>query len=239
MNEQPKRARSAPKVVKRGKFITLEGGEGSGKTTLSHRLQKDINRYLKSSERECLLMREPGGLYGDKDSVCDRLRSILRYPPKYELLGDEAELFLFVAAQSQSIFRIIEPALAKGDWVICDRFCDSTLCYQGYGRRQKKGHFNLVKSCWKRVLERQTPDLTLLLDLDPALGLQRTRRVNVQADRIEAEALGFHQQVRRGYKILWAKYPDRIKLINAIQDLQEVNKTALDLIRERLFEGDR
>lgn len=236
MKEQLKGARSAaPKEGKRGKFITLEGGEGCGKTTLSHRLHNDINKHLKALKRQCLLMREPGGLYGDEDSVANHLRSILLFPPKSASLRDEMELHLFLTSQYHNIDQTIEPALARGDWVICDRFCDSTLCYQGYGRFTKEPNFAFVESCWRRVLMRQTPDLTLFLDLDPATGLTRAKHANPRTDRFEKRALAFHTRVRQGYKNLQEKYPKRIELIDAGLDPQEVNKKALELIAKRLF----
>lgn len=215
-----------------GRFITLEGGEGSGKSTLCCQLRD----WLQTKGIDCLITQEPGGISDKKDSIGQQLRSLLLCQRKGLPFDATAELFLFLASQFQNLFETIMPALKKGSWVICDRFVDSTLAYQGYGRFQRKSdNFKLAKNLSDRVLKTQPPDLTFVLDLDPVIGLQRTRKVNLTADRIESESLAFHERVRVGYLELLTKFPSRIARLDAEVDQTLLKQKAIALIQQRFL----
>lgn len=182
----------------KGKFITLEGSEGSGKSTQSAL----ILEYLKSKNLPVMLLREPGGV-----KISEKIRDIL-LNVKSTGMGDECETLLYMAARAQLVKEVLKPALEKGQIVICDRFLDSTIAYQGWGNGvdvaaiEKIGDFAVggVK-----------PDLTLLFDVDTKKGLSRT---NAKKDRIELRSLDYHVRVRQGYLDLAKRNPKRIKVIS-------------------------
>ncbi len=206
---------------KPGLFITLEGGEGSGKTTLAKKLQE----WLEMQGREVVLTREPGG-----SPLADELRSMVleraSIPPK-------AELLLFLAARADHVETVIKPALAKGKVVLCDRFQDSSVAYQGYARG-----LGIVETL--RLSEFSTgnllPQLTLYLDIDPAAGLERAKKAikREKTDRMETEKLEFHQKVRRGFLTLAELFPRRIRIINAADTPESVFNQAINLIKPQL-----
>lgn len=202
------------KTVKGGLFITLEGGEGCGKTTQV----KLICEYLESLGYEVVLTEEPGGT-----PTGDHLRRIL-LEPGFKI-GHKAELFLFEAIRCQHMEEVICPALEAGKIVICSRFCDATLVYQGYGRKMDK---QLIATLNEIASDNTVPDLTLLLDLEVACGIERARNTQKaesakgQLDRIESEKLQFHETIREGYLDIAAKNPDRVKIINARLGVEEV-----------------
>lgn len=206
---------------KPGLFITLEGGEGSGKTTLAKKLQE----WLEMQGREVVLTREPGG-----SPLADELRSMVleraSIPPK-------AELLLFLAARADHVETVIKPALAKGKVVLCDRFQDSSVAYQGYARG-----LGIVETL--RLSEFSTgnllPQLTLYLDIDPAAGLERAKKAikREKSDRMEKEKLEFHQKVRRGFLTLAELFPRRIRTINAADTPESVFNQAINLIKPQL-----
>ncbi|MDR3281534.1 MAG: dTMP kinase [Endomicrobium sp.] len=187
-------------------FITIEGGEGSGKTTQSFLLKK----YLEDSGYEVLLTREPGGTV-----LAENIRDIL-LSPNLNLIA-LSELFLLEAARAQHIKNLILPALKKGKIVICDRFIDSTVAYQGYGRKldlQLINSLNLVASFGL------IPILTIYIDVIPSKGLEIAKKNNSKVynacgDRIESESMQFHNDVRKGYIEQARKYPKRIKVIKS------------------------
>lgn len=196
-------------------FITLEGIEGSGKTTLINILAN----HLRDKEELPLVSRQPGG------SVLGRkLRPILLSSATDNLVK-EAELFLFLADRSQHVHELIRPALEEGQTVLCDRYTDSTLAYQGYGRGM---NLDALESMCKLASLDLVPDLTLLLDLPVRMGLGRALQRNCQLgkdmneSRFDTEKLDFHERVRDGYLKLAEKYPERIKLINAANGLEQV-----------------
>lgn len=195
----------------RGTFITLEGGEGCGKTTLAAKLHSELKRR----DQKVLLTREPGGT-----PLSEKMRELVLNPTLNIPICERAEMMLYLTARVQQLHEKILPALYEGAFVICDRFNDSTLAYQAYARHL--GVPEVEKIC-DLVCEGVTPDCTLLLDLDPKVGLSRLKKM----DRLESEGLQFHQEVRQGYLHLYDKYPERIKLIDASKSEEEVFEEAL------------
>lgn len=196
-------------------FITLEGIEGAGKTS-----QLDnIVALMRAGGYGCVTTREPGGTV-----VGARIREVLLNPENHDLDPD-AELLLYVADRVQHIKTIIKPHLAAGRVVLCDRFHDATMAYQGYARGLDK---TLIRDLHRLVCHDFTPDLTLLFDLDPEVGLARAwRQINNggrtdKESRFEKETLVFHQKVRQGYLELARNEPDRFKIIDAEQDPSRV-----------------
>jgi dTMP kinase len=189
-------------------FITLEGVEGSGKSTQI----RAIAQWLSAAGREPLTTREPGGT-----AIGGQIRSVLLHPDNHAL-APTAELLLYVADRVQHLETIVRPALAAGKVVVCDRYFDATLVYQGYARGLDRG---LIQQLHQLACNGLTPDLTLLLDLDPEAGLARAwRRIHADAahaqeSRFEKERLAFHQRVRAGYLDLAAIEPQRFVIIDA------------------------
>jgi len=197
-------------MTKVGKFITFEGPEGGGKSTHIRRLAERLN----SLGREVLLTREPGGT-----PTGEAIRGILQHDQTGEAICPEAELLLFEASRAQLVRTVILPALRKGIWVLCDRFADSTTAYQGYGRG-----FDLetILRLNEHAMGACVPDLTLLLDIDVQAGrerlAQRNLAQNTASDRIENEAVEFHDRVRTGFLELAKRWPDRIKVVNVMRE---------------------
>lgn len=182
--------------MSRGKFITIEGPEGSGKSTHSRLLCL----YLKRNGYKVLHTREPGGT-----EAGEAIRSIL-LDKKNKGMSDACELFLFLAARAQVVEEVIKPALAKGYTVVCDRFHDATVAYQGYGAGMD---LKLIWLAGKLAAGSLKPDLTILLDVETELGL---KRAGIK-DRMEIKSVRFHKKVREGYLKIAKKEPGRIKVI--------------------------
>ena len=185
-----------------GRFITLEGGEGAGKST---QLQI-VARCLTAAGIPFLTTREPGGT-----SRAEAIRGLLLSPGEREPMASETELLLMFAARAQHVKQRIEPALATGTWVLCDRFTDATRAYQGGGRGLDLSQIDALAAwvhgdCW--------PDLTLLLDVPAAQGLARAEKRSAK-DRIEQEALVFFERVRAHYLAQAAAEPERFRVIDA------------------------
>lgn len=196
-----------------GFFITFEGIEGCGKTTQLRRLAAD----LQADGHAVLLTREPGGC-----AIADTLRQVLLDSANHAM-APATELLLYAAARAQHVAEVIGPALDAGKIVLCDRFIDATLAYQGYGRGLDLG---LIKELNRIATGSVTPDLTLLFDFSPAEGLTRARRRNAGSSgpdegRFEAESLAFHQRVRQGYLDL-ATRDARFRVIDANGDEETV-----------------
>jgi dTMP kinase len=196
-------------------FITFEGVEGSGKGTA---LQRTAS-WLRAQGFSPVLTREPGG-----SGLGKELRALL-LDARNSGISAEAELFLYLADRAQHVRQVIRPALERGLIVLSDRFADSTLVYQGYGRGLDLQILRDLNSLASGGL---WPDLTLVLDLDPATGLARARKRNLEAGleekegRFEAESLEFHRKVREGYRDWSGKQPGRIFLIDASGNEEEV-----------------
>jgi len=187
-------------------FITFEGVEGSGKTTQIQRLK----RYLTKRGTPCKVTREPGG-----GPIGDKVRKIL-LNPEHRAMTPLSELLLYEASRAQHVKEVIEPLLKKGVVVLCDRFSDATVAYQGYGR---KIDLHMVKSLNRLTSQGINPDVTFLLDCPSGLGLkralQRNRTLNKEKEgRFEKEEIQFHHRVRRGYLSIARKEPDRVKVID-------------------------
>ncbi|HET7711813.1 MAG TPA: dTMP kinase [Thermoanaerobaculia bacterium] len=200
-------------------FITFEGIEGSGKSTQLRRLAARIP--------DAVLTKEPGGT-----PTADRIRSILLDSGSH--LDPAAEMFLFAASRRQHVVEVIRPALANSRPILCDRFTDATLAYQGFGRLIDLDRLRMLNT-W--ATDSLTPDLTLLFDLPEEVGLARARRRNAarSADegRFEAEDLRFHRRVREGYLSLAAAEPRRFAVIDALGSEDEVEARMLGVLAER------
>ncbi|MFT7560348.1 MAG: dTMP kinase [Flavobacteriales bacterium] len=199
----------------RGKFITVEGTEGVGKTTNIELIRKLIN------ERgvELVSTREPGGTF-----LAEEIREML-LAKREEQVNPTAELLLVFAARAQHIQEVIEPALARGAWVLSDRFTDATFAYQGYGRGLSLDTISLLEGLVQGELQ---PDITILLDIDVELGLERARS-RAELDRFESEALSFFERVRTGYLSRAKSQPERFRLVDAGQSLEKVQADITEL----------
>lgn len=203
--------------MKYGKFITLEGGEGVGKSTnLAF-----IKTHLEQHAIPVVVTREPGGTY-----LAEKIRNLL-LDSESEKLTETAELLLMFAARSQHIKHVIEPALAAGNWVLCDRFTDASYAYQGGGRNMKASAIEWLEHFVQGALR---PDLTLLLDAPVDVGIERARQRG-QFDRFEMEQNIFFERVRRAYLLQMELNPERIKLIKANQPLGDVQRSIADALR--------
>jgi dTMP kinase len=204
-----------------GKFITFEGGEGLGKTTNLPFVQD----YLQRRNIQVISTREPGGT-----PLAEKIRQLL-LNTEDETLSEHTELLLMFAARSQHITHVINPALAKGCWVLCDRFTDATYAYQGGGRG-----INTETIVWLEqwVQAGLRPDLTLLFDAPIEIGMTRAAQRGGKVDRFEAEKLSFFEQVRQAYLTRAQQDPKRIKIINAQQSLVDVQQTLITIIDELL-----
>lgn len=195
----------------RGRFITLEGSEGSGKSTQIALLEE----RLVAEGRTVVVTREPGGT-----PLAERLREVVVHAGD-ETLSAESELLVMFAARSVHLDSLVRPALARGDWVLCDRFTDATYAYQGAGRGIADEHIRALERIVQRGLR---PDLTLLLDVPIDVGLERarTRRGAAAADRFEREGREFFERVRARFLAIARAEPERVRVIDANQPVARV-----------------
>ena len=206
-----------------GRFITFEGGEGTGKSTQSRLLAE----RLRALGIGLQLTREPGGSPG-----AEIIRHVL-LSGAAKPLGAEVEAMLFAAARDEHLTNTIRPALARGQWVICDRFADSTRVYQGVlGRVDPR----LIKSLERLTVGDTVPDLTLILDVPADTGLRRAsnRRGTGKADRFEQENVKFHETLRQAYRHIAASEPDRCVLIDTEEGEEAVAEKIWQIVNERL-----
>lgn len=203
----------------KGYFITFEGSEGCGKTTQIEALAK----ALEAQGKTVLITREPGGtLIGEK------IRNLLQDPSHKNDISDMTELLLFSASRAELITSRIQPALSRGEIVICDRFYDSTFVYQGLGRAID---MNIVEQLNQITVGTLKPDLTILLDLDAKIGIERAKsRQSGELDRIENESLAFFEAVRNGYLELAKKEPERFKTIDGLLSVDAIKKIIWDTV---------
>jgi len=202
-----------------GGFITLEGVEGCGKTTQAALLAD----ALKGAGRAVTLTREPGGT-----PLAEGVRRLV-LDTAAEGIPAEAELFLYLAARADHVARRIAPALARGRWVVCDRYADATLAYQGYGRELPRQRVRTLVAWagWPR------PDLTVLIDVPVAAGLARAG-LRGAGNRLDREEAAFHERVRAGYLAIAAAEPERVVTVDGTGPVEQVRKAVLQAVRDRL-----
>lgn len=207
--------------MSRGVFITLEGGEGAGKSTLAKSLAAELQR--RGIDLRCT--REPGGT-----PLAERLRAVL-LDHAQEAISPVAETALMFAARAIHLDNLVRPALAAGSWVLCDRFTDASYAYQGAGRGVAR---DLLDTLAGHVQAGLMPDRTLLLDLPVAVGLRRARERNGGSDRFEGEQTSFFDAVRTEYLRRSAAEPQRIRVIDAAQSPSQVLTAALEALSDLL-----
>lgn len=205
-----------------GRFITVEGTEGVGKSTNLAFIQQ----WLQAQGHEVLVTREPGGT-----PMAEEVRALL-LAPREESVAPTAELLLIFAARAQHLEQVVKPALARGTWVLCDRFTDSTYAYQGGGRGFDQRAIAELETLVQGDLR---PDLTLILDIDVQTGLARASARSAP-DRFESETVAFFERVRAVYRDLAARAPERYRIVDAGQPLEQVQRT-IQSVLERLQEG--
>ncbi len=208
-------------------FITLEGIEGSGKTTQ----MQQLSTYVENRGHSCVLTREPGGT-----ALGEKIRTILLDPASSELVPT-AELLLYMADRAQHINTLIKPCLAEGKIVLCDRYFDATVVYQGFARGLDTG---FICDLHRLILDDLKPDMTFLLDLSPRIGLARAWKQldngtrSGTESRFEEETISFHEKVRAGYLELARRQPERIRVVDGSQDKKQVQVDIRDALAEYL-----
>lgn len=209
-------------MAQRGRFITVEGTEGVGKSTnLAF-----VSELLQDWGQTVVQTREPGGT-----PLAEQIRDLL-LQNRPEVVSHKTELLLVFAARAQHLEQLIEPTLERGDWVLCDRFTDATYAYQGGGRGLDKALIELLEA---RVQEALRPDLTIILDIEPEVGLARAA-ARAELDRFEQEDIAFFNRVRSAYRARAEQFPERYLVINAGQPLDKVQadlKSALEQVKTR------
>ncbi|WP_150275661.1 dTMP kinase [Paenibacillus tepidiphilus] len=206
-----------------GFFITLEGGDGAGKTTVIGR----VREYLQQQKRPYLVTREPGGI-----EIAEKIRSII-LNPAHTAMDARTEALLYAAARSQHLAEVVEPALQQGMIVLCDRFVDSSLVYQGNARGLG---VEAVRSINKFATGGLAPDLTLYLDVDPEVGLSRiSANQDREVNRLDLESLAFHRKVREGYLAIAAEEPQRVVVLDANRPLESVEQDVLQVLKDRFL----
>lgn len=216
--------------MSKGKLITFEGPEGAGKSTQAAML---ISR-LEARGLEVVYTREPGGT-----RLGEAIRGILQYNSADEDPCPESEVLLFEASRAQLVRHVIQPALDRGAWVLCDRFADSTTAYQGFGRGFP---VELIETINRFAIGTAVPDMTILLDVNVSLGMQRCAKrqigKKIQYDRIESEALEFHEKVRQGYLELARRFPERFRKVDAMRLAEPVAADIWKLVSDAFFKED-
>lgn len=195
----------------KGLFITIEGPDGAGKTSVIEKLFPQLQQAVNTA---VMKTREPGGI-----AIAEEIRQVI-LDPDNDKMDDRTEALLYAAARRQHLVEKVWPALENGTLVLCDRFVDSSLAYQGAGR---KIGIKAVAAINEFAIEGTTPDLTLYLDLEAKVGLARIQQTRQeQIDRLDAESIEFHERVRAAYLQIAAENPARIKVIDANQSLEQV-----------------
>lgn len=209
------------------RFITLEGGDGSGKTTQI----KLLSQALDEKGIDHIVTREPGGC----DSAMDIRKLLLTGDPnRWDGLS---ELLLYNAARNEHLRKTIRPALRDGKWVICDRFADSTLVYQSIARGIP---MDVVDYVTMLVVQGTRPDMTLLLDIDAELGLERTEgpRLGLEENRLEQEPVDFHKKIRQGFLNLAKDNAERYRVVDANQSIENVHRDIIQIMNEFWIQGN-
>lgn len=203
----------------RGKFITFEGCEGSGKSTQLRLL----DGYLKEQKIEHVFTREPGG-----NPISEKIRAII-LDAANSSMTDECEALLYAASRVQVLNDVIKPALKDGKLVVCDRYVDSSLAYQGVARGLG---LEFVESVNSYAMKKFMPDVTVFLDIDPVSAFKRKHGAD-KNDRIERAGLDFHKKVYEGYKILEKRYPERFIAVDCSDDKYSTHKKIIKLLKDR------
>jgi len=199
----------------RGKFITFEGADGSGKTT---QIEKTKN-YFENKGYECVLTREPGG--SDLGNIIREI--LLHYDGEVDAL---AELLLYMADRAQHVKKVITPLLEQGKYVLCDRYTDSSVAYQGYARGLDIERIISLNNIATDGLE---PDMTIVFDVETETAIKRVGDIK---DRLEQEGVEFHKKLRYGYLELAKRFPNRIKTVNANLSIEEVFEQVKNLLKD-------
>jgi len=200
----------------RGLFITVEGTDGSGKTTQIVLMKN----YLEQKGYDVVLTREPGGTH-----ISEKIREII-LDPSNSRMSAITEMILYAAARAQLVYEVIKPALKSGKIVICDRFIDSSYAYQGFGRGID---LEIVGNVNKAALDGEIPDITFFFDISPEIALSR-RKASTGTDRIEREEMEFHMRVYNGYKQLALLNPERIRTIDSNRTVDEISRDVIGWI---------
>ncbi len=215
---------------RRGRFLTFEGIDGCGKTTQL----KQLAEHLKRLRLSFVVTREPGG-----SETSERIRKVL-LSRESTGMGGPAELLLYFAARAENVASVIRPALAQGHFVLCDRFTDATIAYQGYGRGLD---LRFIRRLHQFACQGLDPDLTLVIDIDPHTSVRRDLQRNTEASRdesrFEQESLAFYQRVRRGYHALARKEPRRVRLIPGEDTVENVHQKILSQARHLIAAAQR
>ena len=204
----------------RGKFITFEGTDGSGKTSII----KEVERYLKIQGYNVVTTREPGGV-----AISEQVRNVIHDVNNTEM-DPLCEAFLYAASRRQHLVQKVMPLLKEGIIVICDRYVDSSLAYQGYARGIG---IEKVKEINEYAIDGIYPDLTIFLDVSPKLGIERimSNQKNHELNRLDKESINFHERTHEGYLELVKMFPDRIKRVDGERSIKEVSFDCFQLIK--------
>ncbi|HEK9103424.1 dTMP kinase [Bacillus pfraonensis] len=207
----------------KGLFVTIEGPEGSGKSTLITKLLP----YFEKKEQKVIATREPGGI-----AISEEIREIL-HKKEYTMMEARTEALLYAAARRQHLVEKVMPALDRNYLVLCDRFIDSSLAYQGYARGLG---IDKVFEINRFATEDCMPSLTIYLDIEPEVGLARIEKdVNREVNRLDMESMKFHERVREGYLQLVDRFSDRIVVVNANQSIEKIMEEVIQLIEDKLL----
>lgn len=205
----------------RGLFITIEGPDGSGKSTIV----QEIVKRLDKEQIDYIVTREPGGI-----DISEQIRSII-LNPKNKNMDVKTEALLYAASRRQHLVEKIIPALNAGKHVICERFVESSLAYQGYGRDIG---IDEVFSINEFAIDGILPDVTIFLDIEPNVGLRRIKKNRDNLDRLDLESIEFHQKVYEGYKIVTEMFKDRIIVVDANRNIDEVINDVYSIIYQKI-----
>lgn len=206
----------------KGLFIVFEGGEGSGKSTMLHR----VAEWLRGLNIECITTREPGGI-----KISENIREIILDKDNTNM-DSRTEALLYAAARRQHLIEKVVPAINDGNIVLCDRFIDSSLAYQGYARNLG---IDEIYNINKFAIDEYMPDLTLFFDLNPEEGLRRINNDNNrEVNRLDLEKMDFHYKVREGYNILLERYKNRIVRIDASKSIDEVFNEVKNILEKNI-----
>lgn len=204
--------------MRQGKFISIEGVEGAGKSTIV----QFVKKYLQDAGVDLALTREPGGT-----EIAEKIRLLLLHPDSEEKILPETELLLMFAGRVQHMQQCILPWLRAGKWIVSDRFIDASYAYQGGGRGIP---LDFIKELDKRVVGNAYPDVTILLDLPPETGFERAVQRGMGKDRIEKEKMDFFNRVREVYLQRAKEYPDRIVVVDASRSLEQVESDIVAIL---------